>query len=88
MCTVFLPDEDRYVNIECERLMPVKPAVSDHVKVIGGTYREAVGELLTIDQLEGVVKMAGELERDNNVKMIDLDMLCKMPDNKKPSIHM
>lgn len=34
MCSVFLPEEDRVVNIMCEHLDPVRPQLGDHFKVI------------------------------------------------------
>ena len=38
MCSVFLPDEDRTVNIPAEHLKPVQPVRGDTVKVIMGKY--------------------------------------------------
>lgn len=73
MCAVFLPAEDRVVNLVCEQLEPVAPNHGDRVKVIIGEEREAVGTLLSIDNQEGVVKLdIGEL------KMLQLKYLCKM----------
>ncbi|KAF6200841.1 hypothetical protein GE061_005288 [Apolygus lucorum] len=77
-CVLFLPMEDRCVNVECEMLVPVRPSQGDQVKVIMGDYREAVGELLTIDQVEGVVKLAGDMDTVPDVQMIHLDFLAKM----------
>lgn len=73
MCAIFLPDEDRTVNLECDQLEPVVPKRGDHVKVIVGEDREAVGVLLSIDNQEGVVKINNE-----EVKMLQLRFLCKM----------
>jgi hypothetical protein len=36
MCSVFLPDEDRTVNITADHLQPVQPVRGDKVKVIMG----------------------------------------------------
>lgn len=77
MCSVFLPVEDRVVNLVCEELEPVVPSRGDRVKVLIGEDREAVGMLLSIDNQEGVVK----LDKDE-VKMLHLRFLCKM---KAPS---
>jgi transcription elongation factor SPT5 len=77
MCSVFLPDEDRVVNIVSEHLEPIVPQRSDQVKVIMGEDREAVGLLLSIDNQEGVVKLT-----TNEVKMLQLRFLCRM---KKPA---
>lgn len=73
MCSVFLPEEDRTVNIMCDHLDPVRPQRGDFFKVIIGEEREATGELLSIDAREGVVKINGE------IKMRPLMNLCKIP---------
>jgi transcription elongation factor SPT5 len=73
MCSVFLPDEDRVVNIVSEHLEPIVPQRSDQVKVILGEDREAVGQLLSIDNQEGVVKLTS-----GEVKMLQLRYLCRM----------
>ena len=39
MCSVFLPDEDRTVNIPAEHLQPVQPVRGDRVKVIMGKLK-------------------------------------------------
>lgn len=73
MCAVFLPVEDRVVNLVCDQLEPVVPSRGDRVKVIIGEEREAVGTLLSIDNQEGVVKL-----NTDEVKMLHLRFLCKM----------
>lgn len=73
MCSVYLPDEDRVVNIIGDHLEPVIPQRGDQVKVIIGEYREAVGQLLSIDNQEGVVKL-----HQDQVQMLQLRYLCKM----------
>ena len=72
MCSVFLPQEDRVVNVICEYLDPVQPKYHDAVKVIVGEDREAVGELLSIDSQEGVVKIGADF------KLLPMAFLCKM----------
>lgn len=74
MCSVFLPDEDRTVNIPAEHLQPVQPVRGDKVKVIMGEDRDLTGSLLSIDSQEGVVK----LDPSGDVKMLQLKYLCKM----------
>lgn len=76
-CSVYLPDEERVVNIVGDHLEPVIPQRGDQVKVIIGENREAVGQLLSIDNQEGVVKL-----NQDQVQMLQLRFLCKM----KPSI--
>lgn len=73
MCTVYLPTEDRVVNLVCEQLEPVVPSRGDRVKVILGEDREAVGTLLSIDNQEGVVKL-----NTDEIKFLQLRFLCKM----------
>lgn len=72
-CAVFLPDEDRTVNIFQEHLEPVVPRQGHRVKVILGEDRELMGQLLSIDNQEGVVELdSGE------VKMLQLRYLCRL----------
>ena len=50
MCSVFLYEEARTINIAAEHLAPVEPARGDKVKVIlGDEDREMTGQLLSID---------------------------------------
>ncbi|KAL4224649.1 Transcription elongation factor SPT5 [Mactra antiquata] len=76
MCSVFLPEEDKVVNVSCEHLEPVLPEKGDKTKVILGEEREATGTLLSIDGGEGVIKLEGG---DKNIKMLPIRALCKMP---------
>ncbi|XP_046987782.1 transcription elongation factor SPT5 [Schistocerca americana] len=73
MCSVFLLQEDRTVNILAEHLEPVLPQQGDRVKVILGEEREAVGKLISIDNQDGVVKV-----ESGDVKMLQLRFLCKL----------
>ena len=73
MCTLYLPVEDRSLNVLSEHLEPVIPARGDRVKVVGGEEREQAGSLLSIDHSEGVVKLDS-----GDVKMLQLRFLCKM----------
>lgn len=72
-CAVFLPDEDRTVNILQEHLEPVVPQQGDQVKVILGEDRESMGQLLSIDTQEGVVEL-----HTGEVKMLQLRYLCRL----------
>ncbi|KAJ8965744.1 hypothetical protein NQ314_003922 [Rhamnusium bicolor] len=72
MCSVFLPEEDRVVNIMSDHLDPVRPQRGDQFKVIIGEEREQTGELLSIDVHEGVVKIK------DDITMLPLQNLCKM----------
>ncbi|KAK4336972.1 hypothetical protein RND71_043422 [Anisodus tanguticus] len=75
MSSVFLLKEDRVVNIVSEHLEPVQPRSGDRVKVIFGEDRECTGELLSIDNGEGVVKMDG---KEGDIRLLHLRYLCKM----------
>lgn len=70
---MFLPDEDRTVNILQEHLEPVVPQQGDQVKVILGEDRESMGQLLSIDTQEGVVAL-----HTGEVKMLQLRYLCRL----------
>merc|ERR1719499_1261237 len=75
MCSVFLHEEERTVNIAADHLAPVVPSRGDKVKVIlGDEDKEQTGQLLSIDSQEGVVK----LDHSGDVKMLQLKYLCKM----------
>ncbi|GAB6022325.1 transcription elongation factor spt5 [Chamberlinius hualienensis] len=77
MCSVFLLEEDRVVNILGEHLEPSIPKRGDKVKVLIGDERENVGELVSIDHQEGVVRI------DGDVKLLQLRYLCKLHDPTK-----
>ena len=54
MCSLFLPDEDRVVNMTADQLEPVQPQRGDSVKVILGqsgvglgASRDGVGQKMT-----------------------------------------
>ncbi|KAL1117370.1 hypothetical protein AAG570_004696, partial [Ranatra chinensis] len=71
MCVVFLPAEDRRVNIICDMVEPVPARPGDTFKVLSGEYREAVGKLKSIDNDEGVVKFGPK------ITMLPMNILCK-----------
>ncbi|RXG52724.1 Transcription elongation factor SPT5 [Armadillidium vulgare] len=73
MCSIFLPEEERVVNIIGEHLEPVAPSPGDKIKVIYGEERDQTGSLLSIDCNEGVVKMD-----HSDVKILQFRYLCKM----------
>ncbi|ESP00239.1 hypothetical protein LOTGIDRAFT_225963 [Lottia gigantea] len=72
-CSVFIPDEDKVVNVACEHLEPIRPEKHDKTKVILGDERETTGTLLSIDGVEGVIKT-----QDGQIKMLPIIYLCKM----------
>lgn len=73
MCALYLPLEDRVVNVLADLLEPVVPQSGDRVKVIAGEDREAVGQLISIENQEGVVKFGTD-----DIKIMQLRHLCKM----------
>lgn len=72
-CSVYLPEEERVVNIMGDHLEPVVPQKGDQVKIIAGEFREAVGHLLSIDNQDVVVKL-----NEDQVQMLQLRFVCKM----------
>ncbi|XP_038052973.1 transcription elongation factor SPT5-like [Patiria miniata] len=75
MCSVYLPDEERVVNVESNHLEPVIPAKMDRVKVIdGGDDRDQTGVLISIDNDDGIVKMDGP----SDFKILNLRVLAKL----------
>ncbi|XP_013417126.1 transcription elongation factor SPT5 [Lingula anatina] len=74
MCSLFLPEDEKVITVSCEQLEPVVPTKGDRVKVIIGEEREACGQLLSIDGMEGVVKTD-----HGDLKMLQMRCLCKMP---------
>merc|ERR1719273_883328 len=74
MCSVFLNEEERTINIAAEHLQPVTPVRGDKIKVIMGEDHDSTGHLLSIDGQEGVVK----LDQSGDVKLLQMKFLCKM----------
>ncbi|XP_074659963.1 transcription elongation factor SPT5-like isoform X2 [Tubulanus polymorphus] len=77
MCSLYLAEESRVVNVASEHLEPVRPRAGDKVKVLFGEERESTGNLLSIDGAEGVVKTD-----QGNLKLLNLKNLCKVPNEK------
>ncbi|KAI8781206.1 Transcription elongation factor SPT5 [Biomphalaria glabrata] len=78
MCTVYLTDEEKTVNITCDHLEPVLPEKGDKAKIIAGDDREATGSLMSVDGDEGVFKF--DREEKSKIQMLPIHFLCKMPD--------
>lgn len=77
--SIFLPSEERTVNIAAQHLEPVIPTPGDRVKVIyGDQFRESVGSLLSIDGLEGVVQLDVTDEGAAGIRLININHLCRM----------
>ncbi|XP_070567089.1 transcription elongation factor SPT5-like [Ptychodera flava] len=77
MCSVFIPEEDRVVNVHCDHLEPATPSKQDKVKVILGEDRESTGTLINIDGSDGIVKM-DQGGPDVQLKILQLRHLGKL----------
>lgn len=74
-CSVFLPEEDRVVTVECTNLNPVTPAPGDRFKVIYGDERETIGEFLSnSSSKDALVSINGK----NTI--MPLNYLCRVKD--------
>jgi len=71
LCNVYLPEEKRTVTIPSVHLEPSLPVKQDKVKVILGEDREATGELISIDDKDGIVRM----DADKQLKILQLRYL-------------
>lgn len=71
VCSVFLPQEDRSVSVECVRLEPVPPMPGDEFKVIVGEDRELTGRLESCEKFRAVCTINGTTQYK------DLQYLCK-----------
>lgn len=79
-CSLHLTDQDKTINIQLDFLEPVVPLKGDRVMVIYGDDKGAVGRLLSIDGIEGVIKLENRPEREE-ITMKQLKYLCKLADN-------
>ena len=79
-CSLHLTDQDKTINIQLDFLEPVQPQKGDRVAVIFGDDKGAVGRLLSIDGIEGVIKLENRPEREE-ITMKQLKYLCKLADS-------
>ncbi|PVD33727.1 hypothetical protein C0Q70_04987 [Pomacea canaliculata] len=73
MCSVYIMENDKVVNIACEHLEPVAPTKHEKAKVILGDERETVGTVLSIDGCDAVFKID-----EKNIRMLPVKHLCRM----------
>ncbi|RUS84145.1 hypothetical protein EGW08_008119 [Elysia chlorotica] len=78
MCTVYLTNEEKMINITCDHLEPVPPEKGDRAKVIAGDNREATGAIISTDGDDHVLKL-DNMEQEPIV-MLPVQFLCKMAD--------
>lgn len=72
ICSVFLPQEERSVSVECGQLEPVPPNNGDYFKIIIGDDREVTGYLHSSENGKAICKINGDVAYKN------LRHLCKM----------
>lgn len=72
ICSVFLPQEDRSVSVESQRLEPVQPGPGDEFKVIMGDDRESTGKLQACEGSQAICQINGLTTYK------DVRQLCKM----------
>lgn len=83
LCNVYIADEGRTVTIPNNNIEPVLPSRSDKVKVILGEDREATGELISIDDKDGIVRM----DQDKQLKILQLRFLGKVATSREARDH-
>lgn len=74
MCNAYIPEMDRTVSVAGGNLEPVIPGKNDKVKVIFGEDREMTGELISIDDKDGIVRM----DQDGQLKILQLRFLGRI----------
>ncbi|CAK8694828.1 transcription elongation factor SPT5-like isoform X2 [Clavelina lepadiformis] len=74
LCNVYIDEIGRTVSVPGNNLEPVLPGKNDKVKVILGEDRETTGELISIDDKDGIVRM----DHDNQLKILQLRFLGKI----------
>ncbi|CAF1536899.1 unnamed protein product [Adineta ricciae] len=76
ICTVHFPQQDLRVVVPLHYMEPVTPKENDKIYVIGGDSKGASGDLLSVDNQDGVVKLHGNVS-DDDISLINLKYLCK-----------
>uniref|UniRef100_H2Y421 Transcription elongation factor SPT5 n=1 Tax=Ciona savignyi TaxID=51511 RepID=H2Y421_CIOSA len=74
LCNVYIDEIQRTVSVPGNNLEPVIPVKNDKVKVILGEDRETTGELISIDDKDGIVRM----DQDKQLKILQLRFLGKI----------
>ncbi|XP_078489937.1 transcription elongation factor SPT5 isoform X4 [Ciona intestinalis] len=74
LCSVYIDEIQRTVSVPGNSLEPVIPVKNDKVKVILGEDRETTGELISIDDKDGIVRM----DQDKQLKILQLRFLGKI----------
>ncbi|UJR38519.1 hypothetical protein I4U23_031185 [Adineta vaga] len=76
VCTVHFPQQDRRAVVPLDHMEPVTPKQNDKIYVIGGDSKSAYGDLLSVDNQDGVVQLHGNVS-DDDISLINLKYLCK-----------
>ncbi|CAI4228197.1 unnamed protein product [Auanema sp. JU1783] len=72
-CQVLLTDYDDLVDADFDQILPVRPKVDDYTRVIYGDETGFMGQLLSCDDEEGLIKGAND-----KMKMAPVSLCCKM----------
>ncbi|KAJ3443777.1 transcription elongation factor spt5 [Anaeramoeba flamelloides] len=73
-CQIFLTDRNEMVSVQGNNLQPQVPQKNDKIRVIDGLMKGKVGNLMQIDQSQGIVQI------DSEFKIIELSYLAKLVD--------
>jgi transcription elongation factor SPT5 len=73
-CSVYIQSLSKTVEIPFAQLTPSVPKAKDTVVVISGENREMQGELIGIDEKDGIVKVIPSGE----IKIVDMTTLSKL----------
>ncbi|CAF3585929.1 unnamed protein product [Adineta steineri] len=64
VCTVHFPQQDRRAVVPLHHMEPVTPLQNDKIYVIGGDNKGASGDLLSVDNQDGVVRLHDNISDD------------------------
>ncbi|OQV23554.1 Transcription elongation factor SPT5 [Hypsibius exemplaris] len=74
MCSIYIPDKDKVINILSSWLEPVRPTRGDQVKILAGENREMCGKMLSVTGSNAVVKA----DNADAVKVVPWNDLCRL----------
>lgn len=80
-CSLHIRDLDKTINISLDYLEPILPMKGDRVMIVHGDDKGSTGYLLSIDGVEGVVKLDNRPDRNDDISMTNIKLLCKLPNN-------
>ena len=80
-CSLHIRELDKTINISLDYLEPILPQKGDRVMIVHGDDKGSTGYLLSIDGVEGVVKLDNRPDRNDDISMTNIKLLCKLPNN-------